>query len=57
MYIIYFIIGQMLPNCKTHQILCFLAFSGKFVIEFSGNNFFQDCTGYYSKKCLILEKA
>ena len=39
----------MLPNCKTHQILCFFAFSG--------SNFLQDCTGYYSKKCLILEKA
>ena len=41
-----FIIGQMVPNFKTHNICAFFAFLGNFIIIFSGSEFSQDCSGF-----------
>ena len=37
-------------------VLRFFAFSGNFIIKFSGNEFSQDCSGHYSVKCHVWEK-
>ena len=48
-------IVQMIPSCKTHHV--FFAFSGTFIIRFSGNDFSQGYIGHCSVKCHVWEKV
>ena len=36
---------------------CFWAFSGNFIVRFSGNEFLKDCSGHHSVKGHVWEKA
>ena len=50
------IFSKMVPYCKTHHKCAFFAFSGNFIIRFSGNEFSQDCSPHYFVKSHVWEK-
>ena len=46
--------GSKLQNTPH---MCYFAFSGNFIIRFSGNELFQDCSGHYSVKSHVWVKV
>ena len=46
-----------IPKLHNTQCKCFFAFSGNFIIRFSGNVLSQNCSGHHSLKYHVWEKV
>ena len=52
-----FIIGKVVPNCKTHHIYTFLHLQEILSLDFLEMNFPKFCSGHCSVKCYVWEKV